>query len=57
MTGHWLSLISAAIVSTSVSATWMADGRAALILMDYPNRRRLKIYARVEKVKDISIDR
>lgn len=33
----------------------MADGRAALILMDYPNRRRLKIYARVE-VKDISID-
>lgn len=25
-----------------------ADNRAALILMDYPNRRRLKIYARVE---------
>lgn len=27
-----------------------ADGRTALILMDYPNRRRLKIYGRVEAV-------
>src|SRR3974390_3402489 len=25
-----------------------SDGRAALILVDYPNRRRLKIYAHVE---------
>jgi predicted pyridoxine 5'-phosphate oxidase superfamily flavin-nucleotide-binding protein len=25
-----------------------ADGRAALFLMDYPNRRRLKVYARAE---------
>ena len=30
-----------------------SDGRAALILMDYPNRRRLKIYGRVE-AKDLS---
>ena len=29
-----------------------SDGRAALILMDYPNRRRLKIYGRVE-AKDL----
>ncbi len=28
--------------------TLAADGRAALILMDYPHRRRLKIYAHVE---------
>ena len=27
-----------------------ADGRACLILMDYPNRARMKIYARVEVV-------
>src|SRR6201991_5083152 len=26
-----------------------ADDRAALILMDYPNRRRLKLYAHVEE--------
>jgi uncharacterized protein len=32
-----------------------ANDRAALILMDYPNRRRLKIYARIE-VKDLSSD-
>src|SRR5262249_19640038 len=32
-----------------------ADDRAALILMDYPNRRRLKIYARVE-MKDLGAD-
>ena len=31
------------------------NDRAALILVDYPNRRRLKIYARVE-VKDLSAD-
>jgi uncharacterized protein len=32
-----------------------ANDRASLILMDYANRRRLKIYARIE-VKDLSID-
>ena len=32
-----------------------ANDRAALILMDYPNRRRLKIYAHIE-VKDLSTD-
>ena len=32
-----------------------ADDRAALILMDYPNRRRLKIYAHVE-AKDLGAD-
>ena len=32
-----------------------ADDRAALILMDYPNRRRLKIYAHVE-AKDLAAD-
>ena len=30
-----------------------ADGRAALILMDYPNRRRLKMHGRIE-TKDLS---
>ena len=32
-----------------------SNDRAALILMDYPNRRRLKIYAHVE-AKDLSAD-
>jgi AhpD family alkylhydroperoxidase len=32
-----------------------SEGRAALILMDYPNRRRLKIYAHVE-AKDLAAD-
>ena len=32
-----------------------ADNRAALILMDYPNRRRLKIFARIEP-KDLAGD-
>ena len=32
-----------------------ANDRAALILMDYPNRRRLKIYARLE-AKDLAAD-
>jgi uncharacterized protein len=32
-----------------------ANDRVALILMDYPNRRRLKIYARIA-VKDLSAD-
>ncbi len=32
-----------------------ADDRAALILMDYPNRRRLKIFARIEP-KDLAGD-
>jgi hypothetical protein len=32
-----------------------ADDRAALFLMDYPNRRRLKIYAHVE-AKDLGAD-
>jgi uncharacterized protein len=32
-----------------------ADDRAALILMDYPNRRRLKIYAHIE-AKDLDAD-
>ena len=32
-----------------------ADDRAALFLMDYPNRRRLKIYAHVE-AKDLCAD-
>ena len=32
-----------------------ANNRVALILMDYPNRRRLKIYARIE-AKDLSGD-
>jgi uncharacterized protein len=32
-----------------------ANDRASLILMDYPNRRRLKIYARIE-VKDLTVD-
>lgn len=31
------------------------NGRAALILMDYPNRRRLKIYARIE-ARDLAAD-
>ena len=30
-----------------------ANGRVALLIMDYPNRRRLKIYARIE-VKDLN---
>lgn len=32
-----------------------ADGRAAVILMDYPGRRRLKIYAHIE-TKDLGAD-
>jgi len=32
-----------------------SDDRAALILMDYPNRRRLKIYAQVE-ARDLAAD-
>jgi uncharacterized protein len=32
-----------------------ANDRAALILMDYPNRRRLKLYARIE-LKELSAD-
>ncbi len=32
-----------------------SEGRAALILMDYPNRRRLKIYAHVE-ARDLATD-
>jgi uncharacterized protein len=32
-----------------------ANDRAALIMVDYPNRQRLKIYARVE-VKDLGAD-
>ena len=32
-----------------------ANDRAALFLMDYPNRRRLKIYARIE-AKDLGAD-
>ncbi|HTE77547.1 MAG TPA: pyridoxamine 5'-phosphate oxidase family protein [Xanthobacteraceae bacterium] len=32
-----------------------ANGRVALLIMDYPNRRRLKIYARIE-VKDLKTD-
>lgn len=32
-----------------------ANDRAALFLMDYPNRRRLKIYARIE-IRDLSGD-
>jgi predicted pyridoxine 5'-phosphate oxidase superfamily flavin-nucleotide-binding protein len=32
-----------------------ADDRAALFLMDYPNRRRLKIYARIE-ARDLTAD-
>ncbi len=32
------------------------DDRAALILVDYPGRRRLKIYAHVE-AKDLAADR
>lgn len=32
-----------------------AENRAALILMDYPHRRRLKIYARIE-ARDLSAD-
>lgn len=34
----------------------LADDRAALILTDYPNRRRLKIYAHVE-ARDLSEDK
>jgi uncharacterized protein len=33
-----------------------ADDRAALFLMDYPNRRRLKIYAHIE-ARDLGADR
>jgi uncharacterized protein len=33
----------------------MANDRVALFLMDYPNRRRLKIYARIE-AKDLAAD-
>jgi predicted pyridoxine 5'-phosphate oxidase superfamily flavin-nucleotide-binding protein len=32
-----------------------AEDRASLILMDYPNRHRLKIYARIE-IKDLATD-
>jgi predicted pyridoxine 5'-phosphate oxidase superfamily flavin-nucleotide-binding protein len=32
-----------------------ANDRVALLIMDYPNRRRLKIYARIE-VKDLKVD-
>jgi predicted pyridoxine 5'-phosphate oxidase superfamily flavin-nucleotide-binding protein len=32
-----------------------ANGRVALLIMDYPNRRRLKIYARIE-VKDLETE-
>ena len=32
-----------------------ANDRAALLIMDYPNRRRLKIYARIE-VEELQID-
>jgi predicted pyridoxine 5'-phosphate oxidase superfamily flavin-nucleotide-binding protein len=32
-----------------------ADNRVALIMVDYPNRRRMKIYAHVE-VKDLAAD-
>jgi len=32
-----------------------ANGRVALLIMDYPNRRRLKIYAQIE-VKDLKTD-
>jgi len=32
-----------------------ANGRVALFIMDYPNRRRLKIYARID-VKDLKTD-
>jgi predicted pyridoxine 5'-phosphate oxidase superfamily flavin-nucleotide-binding protein len=39
-------------ISTGNLAT---DDRAALILMDYPNRRRLKLYAHVEP-KDLAAD-
>ena len=39
-------------ISTGNLAT---DDRAALILMDYPNRRRLKLYAHVE-AKDLAAD-
>jgi predicted pyridoxine 5'-phosphate oxidase superfamily flavin-nucleotide-binding protein len=39
-------------ISTGNLAT---NNRAALILMDYPNRRRLKLYAHVE-AKDLSAD-
>jgi uncharacterized protein len=39
-------------ISTGNLAT---DDRAALILMDYPNRRRLKLYAHVE-AKDLSAE-
>jgi len=39
-------------ISTGNLAT---DDRAALILMDYPNRRRLKIYAHIE-AKDLTAD-
>src|SRR5215467_2809066 len=32
-----------------------ANGRVALLIMDYPNRRRLKIYAQIE-VKDLKVN-
>ncbi len=32
-----------------------ANDRVALLIMDYPNRRRLKIYARIE-VRDLKVD-
>lgn len=32
-----------------------ANDRAAVLIMDYPNRRRLKIYARIE-VKELKVD-
>jgi uncharacterized protein len=32
-----------------------ANNRVAMLIMDYPNRRRLKIYARIE-VKDLKVD-
>src|SRR5580704_3826460 len=38
-----------------ITGNLATDDRAALILMDYPHRRRLKLYARVE-AKDLAAD-
>ena len=48
MTGPWRSPTTGGTVSTFPSVIWLPDDRAALILMDYPGRRRLKMYGHVE---------
>ncbi len=52
---RWRFQTFAATGSTSAPAILSANDRAALILMDYPHRRRLKIYAHIE-ARDLGAD-